>query len=881
MNLVKNIFFNPISDFINDIFSYILSDERHVRRNTIIQILIATIAFIMLVRVYPMGMLQKHEYSRQQAFDISAREDLKGDTFSSADKKLQTVYFANEHLYQITLYMDCITAYAEEKSQNILFRIYDDLFACIYEEEYSCGDIENDGYLRATPDMDVAVDKTYYYEIIIPEDTTAQFMLPVAARSTLSQTENSTIYIDGIINDEVCLISDFDYSQPLSVISIAFYYAIIIIAAFALYLLIMWTISYFDERFDENNLNIEKYLRLGISGLTGVSGLVIFVYSVILNKFGTSWLDRSFYIIAIIIGIGWIMSAVWFPVFYPKAKKVSKLPVSRRMSLIWRNYIQILSFGLLFYALCQYTNADREYYHYTNTRWMLIFLAIAFLMTYSEKQFMNKLSYIWLVLGAIGSFLYCSGVTGDEKELVLARLTCGVVVAWGLLIINILLQFNSPFRGVALDKNIIKDIVIEYIRTNKLQMIYSVLWIVFSIFMYCYRFEKVWVFTATLPFVSMFFLRITDASRSRFLKNLTNGILLSFGLVTLFCLLHRPHHYWMLYRYGGIFHTVACTGMYLAVVLGAAVSKLYGKLKDDSVKNLFKQCYGEYFIAAGVIGFIILTMSRTAFLTSAVIVFMVTVLTAVTYRKSIVRILKEMGILIAVAALSFPLVFTAVRMVPAIANDPVRYDVEFQDNSFMICKDDPIDSDKYMTVQRFFMALFGRFATESTNEQALYTSELLVYNGNDFAGMNVYKISDDTSDTSDSADNENDISNGRFDIFKDYIAEIEIGGHPKMSPVNSEGEEYAHAHNSYLQVAYNFGIIAGAIFLIICALALWSSIKLFYTKGDKYNSYLLPFSLIVAFGFISLTEWAFHPCIPAGFSFLVVQVLLVRGNKKA
>ena len=98
--------------------------------------------------------------------------------------------------------------------------------------------------------------------------------------------------------------------------------------------------------------------------------------------------------------------------------------------------------------------------------------------------------------------------------------------------------------------------------------------------MYAYRYEKVWVFTATLPFAAFLFSPNTLASNCRFLKNFSNGILLSFALVTFFCLAHRPHHYWMLYRYGGIFHTVACTGMYLAVVFGTALAKLYGKLKD-------------------------------------------------------------------------------------------------------------------------------------------------------------------------------------------------------------------------------------------------------------------------------------------------------------
>ena len=34
--------------------------------------------------------------------------------------------------------------------------------------------------------------------------------------------------------------------------------------------------------------------------------------------------------------------------------------------------------------------------------------------------------------------------------------------------------------------------------------------------------------------------------------------------------------------------------------------------------------------------------------------------------------------------------------------------------------------------------------------------------------------------------------------------------------------------------------------------------------------------MIIVFGFTSLTEWAFHPCIPVGFALLFMQMLLMQ-----
>ena len=394
--------------------------------------------------------------------------------------------------------------------------------------------------------------------------------------------------------------------------------------------------------------------------------------------------------------------------------------------------------------------------------------------------------------------------------------------------------------------------------------------------MVAYRFEKTWVFTATLPFVIFLFTHNTPAKLNRFLRNFCNGIFVSFALVTLFCLMHRPHHYWMVYRYGGIFHTVACTGMYLAVVFGAAMAKLYGKLKTK--KHYVWHGCPEYFVVACVTGFILLTMSRTAFLTVAVTLLAVVVLSAVVYRKNFGRILSEIGILMAICLVSFPMVFTAVRMIPAVVNKPVRYDIEFQDKSFMIYEGDPINSDKYMTVPRFFNTLFGRFQTQ---EQAaidikgivLEEAGELAFVGAGLAGLD-RRVADEN--TGEVTSTKTDISNGRFMIFKDYWNAITFQGHPKMGPKDQAGSEYAHAHNSYLQVAYNFGGIAGIVFLVLCALTLWRSIGLYLKYGKEYTMFIIPFALVVVFGFESLTEWAYHPCISPGFSFILMQVVLMR-----
>lgn len=815
--------------------------DTHVRRNTIIQIVISTLAFILLCRVWPCGMVQRHTQSVQQAF--SSTKNLPGDNFTGNDKKLQTVRFSKEHLYQVMVYLSCEKDY-DANNDYVLFRLYDDSFSCIYEETQGFGLLEKRGGFLATPDMDVDTDRDYYYEVIIPEEVTGSLTLPVADRGALKQYENTILYVDGIYREDISLVADFDYTKPLTVFHIIGYDLLILVMAILCYVGIIWLLYYFEDYLDDASF----YGKRAATGLVVLAALGFFIYAVILNGFGGEAADRFIYGAASLGVVLWFFCVVWMP---GREKRPSKLRADRQISLIWRNYIQTVSFGLLFYALCQYVNADREYYHYVNTRWMLIFLGIAFLMIQTEKELVNYMSGIWLIIGLLGSAIYCHGIEG-EQELYLARLASAVTVVWGLVIINTVRQVKKDFW-------------------KTIYWPFFAVWLVFVVFMYSNRFDKVWVFAATLPFLTLLFKNLSAAGKSRLLKNFTNGILLSFGLVMLFCLMHRPYHYWMRYRYNGIFHTVACTGMYLVLVSGAIIGKLFGKWERE--KELIQTGKTELFLLSAVVSNIFLSMSRTAILTLCVNIFMIVILTAVTFKKEIRRVFREICILGIILVVSFPLMYSVIRVVPAVVNEPIRYELEPQDRSYMIYEGDKVDSDKYMTIRRYFSVFFGRFQSESTDARNITEQEndntLLAYIGKESLPIS-YPSAEEESDTSES---QMDMSNGRFEIYQDYISRLTLKGHEKMI---LEGKDYAHAHNSYIQVAYDFGLIAGIAFCILCAITLWRATMLAYHYGRKYSIYFVPFSVVVVFGFASLTEWVFHPCIPLGFAFLFLNMLLIQ-----
>lgn len=821
-------------------------EPQNVKRNTVIQIVIAALTVFFLCILWTKGNLHTHHWVKQQAFH-PGKEAVTGQTFAKDDKKLQTVYFTQDHVYQIKVYMDA-TIY--DNKDFVYFRLYDENFSCIYSEDIGCNLIAREGFAKATPDLDVIPGQTYYYEIIVPLKATFWWMytvetvLPTADVTALGLTENGPLYIDGVYTDEVALIADFDYGKAFSWwqwtgVSIG-----VVLVSILLYfgcLLLLETIKPYGTP-------IEKYGKIAVSVLAVVATGVFLFISVVKGVFGGYAADKAVYAMGAAIGLVWILAALWIP----KERRHHQYEADV-MSRTWRNAIQIICFACLFYASSQYVNADIEYLHTNNTRWILIFMGIALLMSKSEKTLFHKMNAIWLGISLAGGVIYCLFAEEGQERFV-AKLTVAVVIIWGLVGIQICRGFDRELWS----------------RINKP---YFFCWIAFILCTYVFRYEKTWVFTASLPFIAVLLYNLHAEEKKYLLQNLAQGILLSFWMITFYNLCHRPYHYWMYYRYSGIFHTVACTGLYLAVVIGAAFALVLGKWKNK--KRILGVAFYELFTMVTAVNYVFFSMARTAMLAVAVDMILVMLLSVFVYKKSFARMCQEGILLVVCMLISFPFVYTVQRTVPAVVNRPEYHRIEDQDREFAIHEGEPLDSDKYMTIERFYEMLTGRVSSSGDKESASVkenTDDLLVSLVTDH--LQVKSNAED--ENTDTLVEKTDISNGRFAIFKLYLSRVSWKGNEGAAITDDSGEGIAHAHNSYIMVAYNFGILGGILFLLLCIWTLGLSVKTFVQKGKKAGVYLVPFSLIIIFGFTSLTEWCFHPCFPGGYVFLFMIPLLME-----
>ena len=121
-----------------------------------------------------------------------------------------------------------------------------------------------------------------------------------------------------------------------------------------------------------------------------------------------------------------------------------------------------------------------------------------------------------------------------------------------------------------------------------------------------------------------------------------------------------------------------------------------------------------------------------------------------------------------------------------------------------------------------------------------------------------------------------------MDIFRAYIEQLNLTGHDEMGALLPDGNLAVHAHNIYLQIAYDHGIIVGIMFLVVGAFTFIQGCIYYRRKKDEVACAIMPVAVITAFAMAGLVEWIFHLCHPAGFVLLLVlaPLLFDMGNQK-
>lgn len=808
-----------------------------IKKSRMLQYIIAVIAAVIFIVVGPLGLVKHH-------LTLKSTEQLAEMTEPvSVDKPALQMFVAQEceeleriHIYVCSEYIDTV----------LQLRVKDTAMNDLRVVTADISDMQEAGFASFEVNLPIEGGQEYYYTV---ESLGEEVLLGLEETADSGVTTNGTYMYDGEDTLGLNIITRYDYMAPLSARREAIYCIGIFLLAAAGIIALQWL---FEKKCSDSDILAGKWVR-NICNPLVILGTIISAVTIFPIKMFS---ERPLDIIVYESGVFLLAAALLFGLNHKRDEQYDRIK-SKLPKYHLADFLQAVCIGNCLWYCMEYVNGLSNFAHYENFRYVLIWLSLALICTFTKKELLSKVNAVYIILTIIAGVIYKSFFKEVLEEEALMTLTVLVAVFGGIVLIRVI---RNLFR---------KEI-------RRVNIIQAVLLTALAVLMIIFRQKWVWPIVMTVM-CAVFYLRFGAWKRRRvFSDNLANGILLSFAAVVIQSLLHRPYHYFMYIRYPMTFHTSTTTAIYLTAVLCAALAKYFAKARYSL---RLQDTWKELLVTAVAAAYLIMTLSRTGYVAilaaGAVLLFFVT---AGRGRRKLKRMGIQLGSILLAALVSMPVVFTATRTIPAVVNDPYIYDIEVFIDS--IVKGDAPDSRRYMTVSRFVTAFNMRILGMEEKEAMIFGSDdpgyVAMMKENYIFVASTDKGAGIGEEAGDTMFDVNDISNGRFDIYKSYWDNLNWTGHEVMSV---DGK-VMHAHNIYLQTAHDNGIAAGILLAVLNLVSVGASYVYYRKRRRRVYLACLPFALTTAFLVAGIVEWTFHPCNPFGFVWLLVMAPLLFDMKE-
>lgn len=731
------------------------------------------------------------------------------------------------------------------RTETITFRIHDSNYQQLWETFHVVKkSAKVPGFVRIPVEMELEEGKLYFYTV---EGLTADLYLAYEDTSSSDSIANGTFLYGGKEIPGCNIITRYVYkAEPAPWMIWGCKIALCVGAA----VLCFVVDKLFKEKLKKRDreITVQKMVQwIGNPLLLVV--VIIALWSVFPGKmYGTGILNYAFYYLGILLST----LVLFFGINY-KRKDSNSFDILKKEVVAEKlpQWFMAICFAKILWSCYEYMNGLYDIHHTWATCKILTWLGLAFLCTLKKEEWMKIWNLVYLIPAAVAAYLRYKPFVGLEtEEAITGRLQVKLVFVAGFVALQVLFSMIQ--------------LIFKKRKVNgSWSYLYLGIFAVVMALMIVFRNTREWPVIAAIMFGVFYYRMWLWEKRDCLMQIFCNGIILNFAYMVYYCFMHRPYHRFRYNRFSMGFHTVTMTGYYLALVLCAVIVCLFAKYYRT---KRWQDCWKELSLLGIANAYLIMTLSRTGYLAALVMeIFMCVFFVILKEKKKVSGIVKKFAIGMAVSVLCFPMVFTAQRILPAVVNEPIHSEVEIWD--YTVQKGDAKDSELYIDITAFVKVALNKLLGMDTGNISLTSMAEPIYITNDMVMV------------AGEMDEGYDISSGRLEIFREYIEEWNLTGHEDMSFQFPNGSTPAHAHNSFLQVIHDHGLITGVLFLAFGVLSFLLSIRNYSVKKQEgeafYNA--LPIAVIVAFAFAGMVEWIFHFANPMGFAlFIVIIPLLFR-----
>ncbi len=808
--------------------------NQKISRNKAITVIIFAVCILVLLSIWPLKLIRNSVTAKSD--EIMARES---DPISVEYNLTQMFDGIGGRLESVDLYV-C----NDMSGQTMTFRLYDQEHQQIYEQFVNVDpDFIAPGFVHIPIRYDL-IDRNEYSFIV--EGLTQDLYLAYEDRATTTSPVNFYMAYGGAEVPEYDVIVRYNVEKPfaLSEILISVLIAAVICAVAFIAL----------RKAADKEVSLRKTVQVVANPLLAMGGIAVIYVTLGMKLFGPDTKNNAFIALGFLMLLACIGVWINFTDFCLDFGKIKKIDI--------RKYLQIVSIATALWYCYEYMNGLYDIFHYYSVCKFMIAFCFVLIFTFDKKELLNIPNALWLVAGPIIGYFVAKPHVGEPEMEEMYRLLGWFIAVAGFVVINIFIAIIRLVR---------KKVTVAKINV-KFLIPFGVLAVGMSVFAN----KRYWVWTLMGICVLTIFRLLFWEKRAQFLENICMGIILNFYMMVWFSINHRVFYYYQFYRYPMGYHTVTVTAYYLSLVVCAAIVRLYCKScqKINPVKLL-----PQLFTVGMSATYLLLTMSRTGFVSTGAVVILFVIATVVLNKEKEKRSLslKRFALMAAAVVYMFPVTYALTDVVPRIANDPITFEYEYREFTFE--KGMPYVDANYMTIEQFCRE-FGKkvLGIDPDKKQASVGSEIMeAYNSLNPFVLKVYAEEAVPEDSS-GEEEENDISNGRFDIFKSYIKVWNLWGHEEMGAELPTGEIAIHAHNTFLQVIHDHGLVIGIYFVIFMVYIFVLGMKRALGNRDGYEV-LFPV-LMISFCAASMVEWILHLCNPFGFALFISMLPLAIAEKE-
>lgn len=849
-----------------------------VYKSKAIEMIILMIALIILVSLWPIRLF--HE---KVTFSIPPVSGAVTEAVDEGRTVLQSFVAQYDHLADVRLYVR-----EGSEGESFYVRLFDEGQVMIAEEEVPIDQDKLPGYVSVLMDVDTEVGKIYH--LSVQGEDSVVFLACETVSLTDMPYAGTMYYADSSLEGQN-LAADYDYSVPLRKGKVALAGGGTVLLAMALVFLCR---VYYRKKERDKLVTVEQVVKA--VGNPVVAVFTIFCLAAILmGACGKYVLDNTFFFISVVL-----LSVILFYGLNHNRNGQAPVLTMEYIKDHFQDLFQSVCIAGAIGGSCEYMAGLYDIHHAMAERKEMIWFALAVIAMFKWKEVFNLYNLVYVILaGVAGSFYYRNEVALlAEKSIKESEIDWNIQVIRHTVIIAVLLGLILIRTVIGLAKK----------KLAKPAFGYAILLLAFFAAIIVFRNGRWWTVVLAVSFTLFYLSYGMWEHKERLLVNVCRGVILQFMLATGYALLYRPYTTYRTARYPHIFHTVTTTAAYLTAVECAAMVILLCKCrKSRKLCDIWK----ELVLFGVVSAYMLFTMARTGFMAVGVaLVFALIMMSAGKGKEKLLNIGKSLLAMVAAVVVCFPVTFTVQRTVPVLVSDPYMFEYEnFRDDTLRGRKLDSVD---VMRVGRFIDLFAEKIFDIPAGTFDLY-GEIEEYNrthdeyGNEigkngekssllemhspeeeqelvastaYAPKEIMQMASADNISEEMAEPETDYTNGRLDIFRSYIEQLNMTGHEEMGAILASGERATHAHNIYLQVAYDHGIPVGILFVLVGLGTLVSACIYYHKKKDIITYAAMPAVVTVAVASAGMVEWIFHLSHPCGLILLlVVTPLLFReGN---